>query len=185
MTIRKTITALLPAIGLASLLAASVPAMAQEARGPLLSDMALSRLAATIELTADQQALFEALRAEITDARDALVASRMDLRGEREPGAEQTFDPVARLNTRIALESAQLAALEAIEPAYSAFFGSLTPEQTAALSELRGEGRERMGQRRPGGFGPGMEGPHGPGQHGPRPGPAGEMTPPAPEGQPS
>jgi hypothetical protein len=42
-----------------------------------------------------------------------------------------------------------------------------------------------MGQRRPGGFGPGMEGPHGPGEHGPRPGPAGEMTPPAPEGQPS
>ena len=78
-----------------------------------------------------------------------------------------------RLDNRIAMEKAQLAALEAVQPSAKAFFDSLTAEQQAQLTPQRGEpGFGPHG--RPGQHG----GPNGKGQHG-RPGQMGAPDQPA------
>lgn len=126
---------LLPAAGVIGVLAAaSVPAFAQPIRGPEALEIGLVRLAHAIELTDEQRALYETLRSEMLDAQQALVATGVTARPER-PAPGTVVNPAERLSQRIAADAARLEALQAIEPAYGAFFASLTEEQLATLSE--------------------------------------------------
>jgi hypothetical protein len=139
---------LLPVAGVVGLLAAaSVPAFAQPVRGPETLEIGLVRLASAIELNADQRALYETLRSDILDAQQALVATGVTQRAER-PAPGTAVNPAERLSERIARDAARLEALQAIEPAYVAFFESLTDEQLATLTERP---ERRPGFRNPGG----------------------------------
>lgn len=121
-------------------------------RGAEAAEIGLVRLSHRIELTAEQQPLFDAMKTAILAAADdfetAARAARPDQGGERP-------DVTARLDTRIAIAKAQLAALEAVKPSVTAFFDSLTDEQRQALAPERGERPNWPGK--PGG--PGHPGP--------------------------
>lgn len=104
-------------------------------------EIALVRLSHAVELTPEQQPLFDALKTAALDAATAFETATEDLRPD--PAAAQTAerpDLSERLENRIAIETAHLAALEAVQPAFTAFFDSLTDEQKAALTPDRREG---------------------------------------------
>lgn len=140
-------------------------------------EIALVRLSHAIEMTAAQQALFDTLR---TDALAASAAFSTAIEGLRPaaPAEGQAAEPPAlseMLATRIAVQKAQLAALEAVQPALTAFFDSLTDEQTAQLTPQRPERGGMFGKGEPRGQGHhGQPGPqHGaPGAQAPAPAPA-------------
>lgn len=140
------------------------------ARGAEGVEIALVRLSHRIELTAEQQPLFDAFRqaalAAVEDYSSAVAALRPAEGDATRPG------PAERLDSRIAATAAQLAALEAVQPAATALFDSLTDEQLAQLSPQRPERPDRSS--RPGHFG-------GPGAHRP----SGPATPSAPAPAPS
>ena len=58
------------------------------------------------------------------------------------------------LSNRIAVATAQLDALKAVQPSATAFFDSLTPEQQAQLMPQRGNGPWGKGMRRGGPIAP-------------------------------
>jgi len=153
-------------------------------RGAESVEIALVRLGYRLELTADQEALLETLKTSTIAAAEDFAAATADLRPTR-PAAGETPDFAARLDSRIALEKARLAALEAIQPAANAFFDSLSAEQQAQLTPQRRDvGRDRQRgnawqQGRPGQM-PGF-GQHGPRHRAPAPDNAPE-TPAAPQG---
>lgn len=133
-------------------------------RGAEGVEIALVRLSYRIELTTEQQPLFDALRTAALDAASSFETAVQGLHPD--PAATATAErpnPTQRLENRIAIETAHLTALEAVQPAFTAFFDSLTDEQKAALTPER---PDRPGQ-------PGMFGKDGPRQHqgqGQRPG---------------
>ena len=151
-------------------------------RGAEAVEIALVRLSHRIELTAAQQPLFDAFK---TDALTAATTFSDAVEGLRPtpPTAESAATAerpgfADRLETRIAIEKAHLAALEAIQPSATAFFDSLSTEQLAQLTPERG-GHDGM---------PGQDGPRhgGPGGHGPMGAPGADApdappAPPAPE----
>jgi len=132
------------------------------ARGAEAVEVALVRLSHRIELTQEQQGLFDALRTAALEAAETFETATEGLMpqppAEREAPAMPSI--TERLENRIAVTRAQLAALESVQPAAAAFFDSLTEEQKA---ELQPERVER------GGFGPRggwhQEGPRGFGRH--------------------
>ena len=150
-------------------------------RGAEAVEIALVRLSHAVELTAAQQPLFDTFK---TDALTAATTFSDAVEGLRPtPPSEDTAATTERpgfadrLETRIALEKAHLAALEAIQPSATAFFDSLTEDQLAQLTPERG----------PHGM-PGQDGPRhgGPGGHGPKGAPGADApdappAPPAPE----
>lgn len=147
-------------------------------RGTEAIEIALVRLSHRIELTAEQQPLFDALKtaalAAATDFATATEGLRPAAPAEGETATAPSF--TERLDNGIALQAARLAALEAVQPAATAFFESLTAEQTAALTPQR---PDRDGMQ--GGFGKG-----GPRHQGQQPGPdAGPMGGPAPADDPA
>lgn len=156
-------------------------------RGAESVEIALVRLGYRLELTADQQALLETLKTSAIAAAEDFAATTENLRPAR-PAAGETPDFAARLDSRIALEKARLAALEAIQPAANAFFDSLSAEQQAQLTpQRRDANRDRQRgnawqQGRPGQM-PGF-GQHGPRHRAPAPDNAPETpeTPAAPQG---
>ena len=104
-------------------------------------EIALVRLSHAVELTAEQQPLFDALKTAALDAATTFEAATEGLRPD--PATTETAerpDLSERLENRIAIETAHLAALEAVQPALTAFFDSLTDEQKAALTPDRPEG---------------------------------------------
>ena len=106
------------------------------ARGAEAVEVALVRLSHRIELTAEQQPLFDTLKADALAAAETFEAATDGLR--LAPSAERPeFSEM--LENRIALETAHLAALEAIQPAATAFFDSLTEKQQAQLTPQRPE----------------------------------------------
>lgn len=117
-------------------------------------EVALVRLGHRIELTEAQKALLDTLKTSALAAADDFATATEGLRpvppAEGEDAAIPSFSE--RLENRIAMEKAQLAALEAVQPAATAFFDSLTEEQTAQLMPLRGahDGGHPQGPR---GFG--------------------------------
>lgn len=134
-------------------------------RGGEAIEIALVRLSHRIDLTAEQQTLFDALKtsalAAATDFETAVEGLRPVPPTE---GAQPTMPSMAeRLDNRIAMEKAHLAALEAVQPEFTAFFDSLTDAQKADLMPQRG-GEGGWGPR--GGQPGGHKGPHGVGPEG-------------------
>lgn len=122
-------------------------------RGAEAAEIGLVRLSHRVELTAEQQPLFDAMKTAILAAADDFASAAQAAR----PTADAAKpDIAARLDARIAITSANLTALEAIKPSVTAFFDSLTPEQQAALAPERGE---RPNWGRPGQDGPRHSGP--------------------------
>lgn len=141
-------------------------------------EIAIVRLSHRIDLTAEQKTLLETFKTDALAAAETFTTATEGLRPT--PPAEGTTATAPtpptfteRLDNRIAMEKAQLAALEAVQPSAKAFFDSLTAEQQAQLTPQRGEpGFGPHG--RPGQHG----GPNGKGQHG-RPGQMGAPDQPA------
>jgi hypothetical protein len=122
-------------------------------RGAEAAEIGLVRLSHRVELTAEQQPLFDAMKTAILAAADDFASAAQAAR----PTADAAKpDIAARLDARIAITSANLTALEAIKPSVTAFFDSLTPEQQAALAPQPGE---RPNWGRPGQDGPRHSGP--------------------------
>jgi len=117
-------------------------------RGAEAVEIAMVRLSHRIELTPEQQPLFDAFKATALSAAADFAAATEGLRPQRSPavatppaeGEAVTAtapDISERLENRIAIETAHLAALEAVQPAATAFFDSLTDEQKAQLAPQR------------------------------------------------
>jgi hypothetical protein len=139
-------------------------------------EIALVRLSHAVEMTPEQQALFETLKTDAMAAAETFSASVEGLRpaavAEGQTAERPEFSEM--LENRIAFETAHLAALEAVQPSLTAFFDSLTDEQKA---DLMPQGRDRNGG--PGMFGKGGMGHQG--QHQQGSGPMGAPGAPAPE----
>jgi hypothetical protein len=106
-------------------------------------EISLVRLSQRIDLTAEQQPLFDAFKTAAMAAAEEFSGVLESVRPAA-PAAGQT--PVRpevseMLSNRIAVTTAQLAALKAVEPSASAFFDSLTDEQQAQLMPQRGSGQ--------------------------------------------
>lgn len=140
-------------------------------RGAEAIEIALVRLSHRVELTAEQQPLFDAFKATALSAATDFAAATASLRPAAPAGGETPAVPdfSERLENGIALQKARLAALEAVQPAATAFFDSLTEEQKSALTPQRPD-RDGMP-----GFGHGGPRHHG----GPQGGPAAPEAPPA------
>lgn len=128
------------------------------ARGGEGIEVALVRLSHRIDLTDEQQTLLETLKTSALAAAQDFATATDGLRPTPPAEGETRAIPSIseRLENRIALEKAQLAALEAVQPAAAAFFDSLTDAQKAQLMPQRGEhdGGPRGGhQQGPRGFG--------------------------------
>jgi hypothetical protein len=118
------------------------------ARGAEGIEIALVHLSHRIEMTAEQQALFDTLKTTALSAAADFAAATEGLRpqgappvatppAEGETAVATAPDLSERLENRIAIETAHLAALEAVQPAAAAFFDSLTDEQKAQLTPQR------------------------------------------------
>ena len=105
-------------------------------------EIALVRLSHAIEMTAEQQALFDTLKTDALAAAETFSTAVEGLRpaapAEGQTAERPEFSEM--LENRIAFETAHLAALEAVQPAATAFFDSLTDEQKASLTPERERG---------------------------------------------
>ena len=115
-------------------------------RGAEAVEIALVRLSYAVDMTTEQQALFDTLRTDALAAAETFSAAVADLRPAQP--AQPGFDIPQALDTRIAIGAAQLDALKSVQPALTAFFDSLTDEQKAELApQSRGRGEHgRMGE---------------------------------------
>ncbi|WP_338720313.1 Spy/CpxP family protein refolding chaperone [Devosia sp. XK-2] len=123
-------------------------------RGAEAIEIAAVRLSHAIDLTDEQTVLLEALKSDALAAAAAFDAATEGLRPAR-PAAGDTAerpDISERFDNRIAIETARLAALEAVQPAFTAFFDSLTDDQKAELAAQHGDRMVGMGKHQ-GGFG--------------------------------
>ena len=104
-------------------------------------EIALARLSHAIDMTAEQQALFDTLKTDALAAAETFSTAVEGLRPAAPVEGQTSERPEfsEMLENRIAFETAHLAALEAVQPALSAFFDSLTDEQKASLMPERGE----------------------------------------------
>lgn len=148
-------------------------------RGAEAVEIALVRLSHALELTTEQQSLLDTLKSTTLSAVEDFTAATESLRPTGPGDAAETATAAApdltqRLENRIAMERARLAALEAVQPALSAFYDSLTDDQKAQLAPQRPEGFGMAGKRD---GGPGQR-PGGDRDHGQRHG--GPAQPPAP-----
>ncbi|WP_186767279.1 Spy/CpxP family protein refolding chaperone [Devosia ginsengisoli] len=99
-------------------------------------EIALVRLSHAVEMTSEQQALFDTLKTDALAAAETFTTATEALR----PAEGQTAEASTlseRFENRIAFETARLAALEAVQPSLTAFFDSLTAEQQAQLTPQR------------------------------------------------
>ncbi len=97
-------------------------------------EIALVRLSHRVDLTAEQQPLFDAFREAALAAATDLEAKVDDLK----PGNTDDSGIAARFSDRLAVERARLEAMEAVEPSLTAFFDSLTDGQLKSLEPRRG-----------------------------------------------
>jgi len=108
-------------------------------------EIAFIRLSYRLDLTNEQQTLFDALRDDAMAAQETFATALADALPERERGADRP-DIADRLETRLAIASAHLAAMEAVLPAFTSFYDSLTEQQKASLESPRhhrGQPRDR------------------------------------------
>ena len=116
-------------------------------------EIALVRLSHRIELTSEQQPLFDAFKASALSAAADFATATESLRPAAPAEGETPTPPdfTTRLENGIALQTARLAALEAVQPAATAFFDSLTDEQQALLTPQRPDRDGMPGQGKFGG----------------------------------
>ncbi|MEQ1901976.1 MAG: Spy/CpxP family protein refolding chaperone [Devosia sp.] len=114
-------------------------------------DVAFTRLSHRLELTADQQKLFDALRTTALTAQtsfaDTCTAAMPDKSATTAP------DLIDRLKARVAIDTARLEAINKVLPDLEAFYDSLTDAQKASL--LPGGHGDRMIYREFRDMGPG------------------------------
>ena len=108
-------------------------------RGAEGIEIALVRLSHRLELTAEQQNLFDAFKTSALAAAADFETATEGLRPTPPVEGETSARPSVpdMLENRIALDKARLAALESVQPAASAFFESLTDEQNTQLLPQR------------------------------------------------
>lgn len=136
-------------------------ALACSDKGPAVLDKMFDRTDKRLDLSADQQKLFEtfktkALTAE-TDFSDACRAARPDRSAEKRP------DLLDRLKAGLTIDQARLTAMNSVLPDFEAFYNSLTDAQKHDLLP-------RHGGMGPGGRG-GMGHDGGPDRNSPPPAP--------------
>ena len=142
-------------------------------------DQRLDRIADRLELTAEQQALYETFRTSALAAQTAFADTCATL---RPASAEQPADPIAAIEMRLKIDEARIASLAAVLPNLRAFYDSLNDEQKAGFMPqhmARGQDGQGFGQ---GDFG--RHDPRGPGRD-TRPGQPEQGTPPAPPAEPA
>lgn len=121
-------------------------------RGGEAIEVAIVRLSHRLDLSTEQQALLDTLKTDALAAAEVFSAATEGLRPSApvEGQAPERPDFAQALDTRIAFDSARLAALESIQPAATAFFDSLSDEQKAQLQprhdERGGPGKRGDGQ---------------------------------------
>lgn len=134
-------------------------------RGADAVEIALVRLGQRIDLTAEQQPLFDAFKTAAMSAATTFETATEGLRPTPPAEGETPVMPnlSERLDKAITMQAARLAALESVQPSATAFFESLTEEQMASLTPQRPDRDGGM----PGGFGKGGPRHHGGQQGGP------------------
>ncbi|WP_171015868.1 Spy/CpxP family protein refolding chaperone [Devosia sp. FKR38] len=148
-------------------------------RGTEGVEIALVRLSHAIEMTAEQQALFDTLKTDALAAADTFSKAVEGLRPAKPADGTTAERPsiTERLDARIAIETAQLDALKSVQPAAKAFFDSLTDEQKAELMPARPDRGNMQGKMGQGNQHGGQNGGQGMRQgHGPMGAPAGAPT---------
>ena len=102
-------------------------ALACSDKGPAMLDKMFDRTDKRLELSTDQQKLFDAFKAKAltaaTDFSDACRAARPDRSAEKRP------DLLARLKSGLAIDQARLTAMNSALPEFEAFYNSLTDQQ--------------------------------------------------------
>lgn len=123
-------------------------------RGADAVEIALLRLSQRVELTTEQQPLFDAFKAEALSAATGFATAIEGLHPTPPAEGETPAMPnlAERLDISITVQAARLAALEAVQPSATAFFDSLTTDQLASLTPQR---PDREGGMPGGGFGKG------------------------------
>lgn len=96
------------------------------------------RLAERLKLTTEQQALYDAFMTSALTAQTDLADKCADLRPARAARAERAEraerpDLVERMEARLKVDEARLAAMNAVLPDFKAFYASLSDEQKADL----------------------------------------------------
>jgi len=111
-------------------------ALACSDKGPAALDKMFDRTDKRLELSADQQKLFDAFKAKAltaeTDFADACQAARPDRSAEKRP------DLLERMKSGLAVEQARLTAMNSALPEFEAFYNSLTDQQKANLLPRHG-----------------------------------------------
>lgn len=135
-------------------------------------EIALVRLSYRLDLTAEQQPLFDTFKTEALSAASTFASVVEALRPTAPAEGEIPAAPdfAERLENSITIQTASLAALKAAQPSATAFFDSLTEEQLASLTPQR-PGRDggtpgfgKSGPRHQGGHHGGPGAPSAPGQ---------------------
>jgi hypothetical protein len=124
-------------------------------------DNRFDRLAGNLELTADQQKLYDAFAASALTAQTGFADTCATLKPATATATDKP-DPVERMETRLKIDEARLAALTTVLPDFKAFYASLTDEQKQNIGPGgRGRGHDmgrgdmRHGNMQPGDM-PGM-----------------------------
>ncbi|MDB5613395.1 MAG: hypothetical protein JWQ22_1048 [Devosia sp.] len=131
-------------------------------RGADAKELALVRLSQRVELTAEQQPLFDTFKTQAISAATKFETATEGLRPTPPVEGETPVAPnlAERLDNDIAIQTARLDALKSVQPSAKAFFDSLTADQLAGLTPQR---PDREGGMPGGGFG---KGGHNDGQRG-------------------
>ena len=117
-------------------------------RGAEAVEAALDRMAERLDLTPDQQPLFDTFRDVAVTAATELADEVESLRAASQ--VEGTPSIAQRFADRLALDRARVGAMEVVQPSLTAFFDSLTEEQLQALMPQRpqrGDGNQGGGSQ--------------------------------------
>lgn len=146
-------------------------------------DRRLDGITDRLELTNEQQALYETFRTSALAAQTAFADTCATLQpATAEQPADLPVDPIASIEMRLKIDEARIASLAAVLPDLRAFYDSLTDEQKAGFMPqrmARGEDGKGFGNRD---FG--RHDHRGPGRDG-RPDQQQQGTPPAPPAAPA
>jgi hypothetical protein len=146
---------------------AGILALVCSDKGAEALEIAFVRLAHRVDLTADQQSLFDTFKSKALTTQTSFADDCQGLLPDRTADAKP--DLLERLKSGLAVEQAKLTAMNALLPEFEAFYSSLTDEQKANFM--------------PGGMGPRDGGPGdrmGRGDHDDRNGPGRHFRLPAP-----
>ena len=141
-------------------------------------DQRLDRITDRLELTAEQETLYQTFRTSALAAQTAFADTCATL---RPASAERPADPIAAIEMRLKIDEARTASLAAVLPDLRAFYDSLSDEQKAGFMPQRmAQGQDGKGFGKPGFGRHEHRGPGHDGRPGQQPG-----TPPAPPAAPS